>query len=716
MYNQASLILTENCNFNCSFCFEGKNHHKERNMSDETFEEIINKLKKENISRIVLFGGEPLINFTKKKQQILFENKDYFHVSIYTNGSLLTNELINYFLQFPNIKINISCHNILSIKGAEKVAKLAQPHQYALFVVCDHNNFLEKFNYIKPLIKKYNSMFSLQTLIPGFNFNFCYTSLIYEELLPYKKNLQEYSLFNNFNDENISDGADQTTEIIFTYDGKISLTASVDLTKEDITYPLDTSIDYIVKNKQNPNNVKIEHFPWQCKFCPIKNFEKTNCPYRWKECHDFTLCRRQILLYAIIKEEKQLLCDEIMAEQPFPETYDNYNQHIQNIMLNVTDQCNFRCKMCFCDWQDNYMTPEIADKAIELALKRKSPRVDKITINFFGGEPLMNFNLIKYVVEKWEKECEFSMTTNGSLLTNEILDYLKEHKVGLLLSIDGDKETQDYNRPFRNGQGSFEILKSKIPSILERYPQVTFRSTIIPQTVHYLYHNYQFAKKQGFKNYFCTPDAYSNWDEKSSLELKKQTSYIALDIIKDIYEGNEVLIPKFFMDGLVDYLRIQDNLTIPSTSPYRCGMGIYGFGVGATGIISACQEHSTITEDNEDIFIIGDIKNGISEEKHWKLIDKFHQEKAKWLLNECLDCKLREVCLNHVCPSRQGFMFKSFDKHAKADCLWTQCSFLVAQLTFQFFEQNFSPNFESFLKTVLENNKLSLNKEVKYEI
>jgi uncharacterized protein len=140
-----------------------------------------------------------------------------------------------------------------------------------------------------------------------------------------------------------------------------------------------------------------------------------------------------------------------MAEQPFPEKYENYNQHIQHIMLNVTDQCNFRCRMCFCDWQDNYMTPEIADKAIELALKRKSPRVDKITINFFGGEPLMNFNLIKYVVEKWEKKCEFSMTTNGSLLTNEILDYLKEHKVGLLLSIDGDKETQDYNRPFRNG-------------------------------------------------------------------------------------------------------------------------------------------------------------------------------------------------------------------------------------------------------------------------
>ena len=412
-----------------------------------------------------------------------------------------------------------------------------------------------------------------------------------------------------------------------------------------------------------------------------------------------------------------MLCDIIMKDEPTSLNYEDYNHKLNMIMLNTTDQCNFRCRMCFCHWDAPKMTKEIADKAIELALPRKDPKVEKLTINFFGGEPLLNYDLIQYVIEKWKDKCRFSITTNGSLLTEEILNYLKDNNVGFLLSIDGDKETQDYNRPLANGKGSFELVEPKINMILERYPVVTFRSTIIPETVQYLHHNYQFAKQRGFKNYFCTPDCYSNWDEKACKELQYQTSLITLDIIKDIYSGNQPLLPKFYTDGLVDYLRIKDNLTVPSVSPFRCGMGIYGFGVGATGIISACQEHSTITDDPNDIFIIGNVNDGISEEKHLHLINKFYKEKTEWLNSECKDCFLREVCVNHVCPSRQGFIFNCFNKHTKGDCIWAQCAYGCAKMSFEFFEKNYSPNFEMLLESLLtSNNHLKLEKEIIYNV
>ena len=717
MYKWACIVLTENCNFHCSFCSEGQNK-KNIKMDFTTFKKILHKLYDEQqTDTIVLFGGEPLLNFTVEMQQELLKFKDNFKIKIFTNGSLLDDNLCIYFNQFPDIEVNISCHNEASIKGCYNAAKILPISKYNLVLVVNHLDFIDKFSLIQPILDQYHSHFSLQTIIPGFDFDVQYTNIIYETLVPYKKQLQTYDLFQSYiNDSHIVNGADCNSEIFFTVDGRISLSKVTGLSNKDTTFQLDTPLKKITQQKaQRIQSIKC--YPWQCETCPIKNYKKVGCPKANPLINDYTLCRRSMLLYSIIKEKKEMLCDAIMKTDPISLNYEDYNHKIKSIMLNTTDQCNFRCRMCFCHWDAPKMTKEIADKGIELALSRKDPKAEKITINFFGGEPLLNYELVQYVIEKWKGQCGFSMTTNGSLLTEEILDYLKDNKVGLLLSIDGDKETQDYNRPLANGQGTFDLIEPKLDMILERYPVITFRSTIIPETVKYLHHNYQFAKQRGFKNYFCTPDCYSNWDEAACKELQYQTSLIALDIIKDIYSGEQPLLPKFFTDGLVDYLRLKDNLTVPSVSPFRCGMGIYGFGVGATGIISACQEHSTITDNPDDIFIIGDVDNGISEEKHLHLINKFYEEKTKWLNTQCKECPLREICINHVCPSRQGFMFNRFDKHSMGDCIWTQCSYGCASMAFNFFEKNYSPNFEMLLESLLNaNNNLKLIKEMQYEI
>lgn len=394
--------------------------------------------------------------------------------------------------------------------------------------------------------------------------------------------------------------------------------------------------------------------------------------------------------------------------------YEFYKNKVRTVFLNVTDQCNFRCVMCFCEWKDNYMTEEIADKGIQLALANKDPKVDKITVVFFGGEPLMNWDLVTYVCEKYQDQCLFSMTSNMSLLTEERATFLNQHNVGMLFSIDGDKETQDINRPFVNGQGTFDVISQKIPMVLRHWPQVTFRSTIIPKTADKLFHNYMFARQQGFINYFCTPDAYSDWHGYEEI-LTNEMVKITGQIIDDIYGGRKTIIPQVISDGLVNYFEVKGEIPKSYDSPMRCGMGSMGFGVGASGIISACQEHSTICDDDSDLFVIGDVYNGIDEERHYRLIKEYMEQRYKYgnknCDDTCKDCRFKGVCIHEVCPSRQFFMTKRFDKIDYATCLWTKIGYLCATLIISFFERNYSENFEKYLTYLLKNNNAMLIKE-----
>jgi uncharacterized protein len=709
MYNQAAFILSENCNLNCSFCFQGSHDMKIKNMTDEIFLIGLHKCINEGIKIITLFGGEPLLNLTPIMRAELLKFKDEITLSIFTNGILLSDEIIDFFLLFPKRRINISCHTNKSIETAIRVANKCDPKDYRILLVVNEENFMNKFDSIEPILKK-GAILTLLTEIPNFNFADKQVLEIYDRLYPYRQNLDEYELYTC--DGNIADSAGISSEFIFTYDGKISLTAGVNLNKSHTLYSLDLPFKEIIAEGKDS---EIKYFPWQCRTCPIKHYNGATCPKRWKTIHDFSMCRRQIFLHSIIKGDKSMLCDKIIEHEITSMEYHHYNNKITNIMLNVTDQCNFRCRMCFCDFADRYMTEEIANKGIEIALSRKSPTVEKLTVTFFGGEPLLNFDLVKKIIAKWGTQLEYSMTTNGSLLNDETLQFLFDNKVGLLLSIDGAEETQNYNRPLRNGAPSFDILAARIPKILEKYPTITFRSTIMPETAHLLHSNYQFARNMGFKSYFCTPDAYSEWSTETYDELQKQCLLISIDIIEDIFEGKQSVMPKFFMDGIIDFLRIQDGLTNPSTSPLRCGMGVYGFGVGASGIIAACQEHSTIVEKS-DRFNIGNVWDGIDEDKHAAIITAFQEEKAEWLHNECHDCNLREICINRVCPSRQEFMFGTFTKHAKGDCMWVNIEYNVGKFVLDFFTKHYSKNFEIFLEELLKNNNLGFHKEMTYNV
>ena len=138
-------------------------------------------------------------------------------------------------------------------------------------------------------------------------------------------------------------------------------------------------------------------------------------------------------------------------------------------ILVVTTWCNASC--VYCQAKDTESTPgfmskETATKAVDIAL---SSPVGALTIEFQGGEPLGNFEVIQHTVlyaeeraKALDKHVAFSLVSNLSLLNDEIATFIKEHAIALSTSIDGDKELHDHNRPFRNGIGSFDAAESGI--------------------------------------------------------------------------------------------------------------------------------------------------------------------------------------------------------------------------------------------------------------
>lgn len=168
-------------------------------------------------------------------------------------------------------------------------------------------------------------------------------------------------------------------------------------------------------------------------------------------------------------------------------------QSLTYISLNVAQVCNLSCVYCYgVDGEygtKGKMPEEIAFQSVDFLIKESKSAKD-ISIGFFGGEPLLNYPLIKKVVKYSRfkassagKKISFSITTNGTKFSEEINRYLNENNFSVIVSFDGDEEAQNKNRPFRGGKNSYDEIKPKIKGFLEsRNGRATARATITNHT------------------------------------------------------------------------------------------------------------------------------------------------------------------------------------------------------------------------------------------
>ncbi|WP_326909561.1 thioether cross-link-forming SCIFF peptide maturase [Sedimentibacter sp. MB31-C6] len=152
---------------------------------------------------------------------------------------------------------------------------------------------------------------------------------------------------------------------------------------------------------------------------------------------------------------------------------------VKAMCLNMTHDCNLRCEYCFAsqgtyNGERAYMSYETGKKAFDYLVKSSGNRIN-LEVDFFGGEPLMNFDTIKKLVdygrsleEKYNKHFRFTITTNGVLLDEEKRDYINEVMDNVVLSIDGRKDINDRMRKTVNNKGSYDIIVENFKKLVDK--------------------------------------------------------------------------------------------------------------------------------------------------------------------------------------------------------------------------------------------------------
>lgn len=346
---------------------------------------------------------------------------------------------------------------------------------------------------------------------------------------------------------------------------------------------------------------------------------------------------------------------------------------IGHALLNVTDGCNLRCRYCFTNHNPRRMKLQTAKDAVKFIWENRGES-PFITISFFGGEPMLEYETIIKPLVEWAKDSEYNvhwgMTTNGTLFTEERLDWCKKNGVGFLLSIDGDKATQDYNRPCVNGGSSFDLVAPMLPKIIEKFPFTTFRSTGIPETTDKIVDNYLFARKMGFRDYYIMPNVMQRWTDEEIKAYNNQIETIYNIMYRDITYG---FVPLRIHNVIKTYKCYFGQERSPSIRDcYRCGLGLTTVGIGVNGEIFGCQEHSTYSDLENDLFYIGTIYDGINPERHIHLLEEFC--KTAHLIPEepemCENCIRKKWCNSLHCPSHNWNNFGDIRKQDRMTCLY----------------------------------------------
>lgn len=398
----------------------------------------------------------------------------------------------------------------------------------------------------------------------------------------------------------------------------------------------------------------------------------------------------------IAVDEENILQAPPVHELYGPQVYEldeEISTQRSQLMLEVTEKCNMRCKYCiyhtgnggYREFGKSDMTFDVAKLALDQFLS--SSKKDQVYVSFYGGEPLIRFDLIKQCIEYClntypNKNIRFTMTTNATLLTHEIALYLASLPQTIItVSLDGPKDVHDKNRVFQNNEGSFEKTMEGLHYLVEAFGNRAKESIII-NSVLADHSTKTLDKIQSFFNshewlppevihtssYVDTPDEEAEYEgvdgprEMSMREYIKQAemNYNPLGTwgIKKYIEGShdEAEIEGLAKDGLVkDLLSIQLRFRVDKPGK------IYGMNgccvPGAKKIYVTTKGDYLVCEKMGPSPRIGNVFDGIDVERIRKYyVENFRQEAVKY----CKDCwaiNLCNICYTE-CFDEDGVNFK----------------------------------------------------------
>ena len=348
----------------------------------------------------------------------------------------------------------------------------------------------------------------------------------------------------------------------------------------------------------------------------------------------------------------------LFSEDVYESAVDKFMERetvVKAMCLHIAHACNLGCKYCFAG-KGEYCGPaalmsyQVGKDALDYLVKNSGNR-HNLEVDFFGGEPLMNWDVVKDLVaygrsieKEHNKRFRFTLTTNGTLLNDDILEFANKEMSNLVLSIDGRKEVHDNMRPFRDGRSSYDEILPKYKKAAESRDQMNYyvRGT-------YTHFNTDFAADvlhladEGFQQISVEPvvaqpeEPYALTEEDIPV-LLEQYDILADEMLKRRKEGRGFNFFHFMIDlegGPCVYKRLSG-----------CGAGCEYVSVTPWGDIYPC--HQFVGQED---YKLGSIYDGIQKKDLQK---KFHDCNV-YSKPDCSNCFARYYCSGGCMANSQHF-------------------------------------------------------------
>lgn len=343
-----------------------------------------------------------------------------------------------------------------------------------------------------------------------------------------------------------------------------------------------------------------------------------------------------------LKKEGKLFSED--TYQNLAIDFKNRPTVIKAMCLHIAHDCNLACKYCFAGEGEycgdrSLMSFEVGKQAFDFLIANSGTRKN-LEVDFFGGEPLMNFEVVKQLVayareqEKiHNKNFRFTLTTNGVLLDEEVMDFANKEMYNVVLSLDGRKETNDRMRVSRNGKGSYDLIVPKFKEMVKRRGDKEYyiRGT-------YTHYNTDFTKdilhmadlgftKLAMEPVVASPDAPYALKEEDLPTLFDQYEKLAAEMVRREKNGKGFTFFHYMIDlegGPCIAKRIAG-----------CGVGTEYVAVTPWGDLYPC--HQFVGDEN---YLLGNVFDGITNEEvrsRFKMCNIYTRP-------QCNDCFARLYC------------------------------------------------------------------------
>ncbi|MBQ7986410.1 MAG: thioether cross-link-forming SCIFF peptide maturase [Clostridia bacterium] len=343
-----------------------------------------------------------------------------------------------------------------------------------------------------------------------------------------------------------------------------------------------------------------------------------------------------------LKEQKLLFCDDIYEDKA--DVLKSKNNVVKALCLHVAHTCNLNCSYCFAS-QGKYqgekalMSFEVGKAALDFLVKNSGTRRN-LEVDFFGGEPLMNWQVVKDLVayarsieKEHNKNFRFTLTTNGMLLDDEVTEFCNREMDNVVLSLDGRREVHDHLRKDYQGRGSYDVIVPKFQEFVKKRGSRSYymRGTYTHNNVDFTNDIFHMADlgfaELSMEPVVCAPTDPYALTEADLPELFRQYEILANEMIKREEEGRGFTFYHYMIDlenGPCIYKRISG-----------CGSGTEYMAVTPHGDFYPCHQFV-----GDEKYCMGNVYDGVTNSE---LREKFRKCNV-YSRPECKDCWAKLYC------------------------------------------------------------------------